>query len=171
MTLRPFHGPKDQTLCTPPELYRGLCHFFQIDPDLDVAASTDNSLCERFFSERDDGLTRSWNCRAFWCNPPFKLAERFVEKARTEYRRAPLAGMMLLPSRTDTRWFASALRDPTISLLFLTGRVRYLRGGEPLKAPFEGSVVLAWGKADRAVTSRSVQQITDLGKLAVACED
>jgi phage N-6-adenine-methyltransferase len=50
---------------------------------LDVAAAAWNAKCERYFTEEDDGLTKPWDVKASWCNPPYSatIIESFVRKA------------------------------------------------------------------------------------------
>ena len=50
---------------------------------LDVAAAKWNYKCERYFTEQDNGLTRDWDAKAAWCNPPYSvnIIQKFVEKA------------------------------------------------------------------------------------------
>ena len=50
---------------------------------LDVAAAPWNAKCDRYFTEKDDGLEQKWDAKAVWCNPPYSasIIEAFVWKA------------------------------------------------------------------------------------------
>lgn len=51
------------------------------DFTIDVAASPENALCERFYTIADDGLAQSWANERVWCNPPFSDCGAWVAKA------------------------------------------------------------------------------------------
>lgn len=72
--------------------------------DLDVCALPENAKCKRYYTPELDGLSQPWDGTC-WCNPPYgRGIGAWVYKARS----ASDAGhtvVMLLPARTDTRWF------------------------------------------------------------------
>lgn len=110
---------------------------------LDVSASVDNACAPRFYTERDDGLRQSWVEDAaggtIWCNPPYSDVNAWVAKAIREH----VAGariVMLLPSRTDTRWFHELLEEPRCSLHFLRRRLTFGNAAHP--APFPSLVAV-----------------------------
>lgn len=178
MSGNPKNGPRDQGLCTPPELFHGLCSYLRIYPTLDVAASDENHMCERWFTEERNGLVQQWR-EDWFCNPPFNNIEAWVVHAHDGAFRDPfgllIRGFMLLPSRTDTMWFAEALasRDTEnpISILFIvadeprkSGRVRFLKNGVPLRSPFEGSLVLVFGQGEQWIESVPLRQLLEMGR-------
>lgn len=109
--------------------------------DLDAAATPENAVCERYFTMEDDGLVQDWGTGRVWCNPPYSAAAEWVEKAYT----ASLTGatvVVLVPSRTDTRWWHSwAVRAEQH---FIKGRLRF--GDAKSSAPFP-SVLLVFRPA------------------------
>ena len=45
-------------------------------------SGADNALCERYWSEYDDALTRDWSLEdRVFCNPPFSLAAEFLAQS------------------------------------------------------------------------------------------
>jgi hypothetical protein len=50
---------------------------------VDVAAAAWNAKCERYFTKEDDALTKDWDAKANWCNPPYSadIIDKFVRKA------------------------------------------------------------------------------------------
>ena len=50
---------------------------------LDVAAANWNHKCDRYLTEEDNALTKDWDAKAVWCNPPYTatVIESFVHKA------------------------------------------------------------------------------------------
>lgn len=71
--------------------------------DLDVAASDGNHKCAKYYTKETDGLANlsHWGGQV-WCNPPYGREIGKWVKACAEYSGP---SVMLLPARTDTRWF------------------------------------------------------------------
>lgn len=68
---------------------------------LDVCALPENAKCKRFFTPEMDGLKQEWT-GVCWCNPPYgRQIGKWVEKAV----KSSATVVMLLPARTDTKWF------------------------------------------------------------------
>lgn len=105
---------------------------------LDAAALPINAKCPLFFAPADDGLSKEWN-GTVWCNPPYgKTVGRWVEKAY----KSSLDGttvVMLLPARTDTRWFHDFVYGKA-TIRFLRGRLKF--GGSKNSAPFPSMVAI-----------------------------
>ena len=89
---------------TPRDLFGRLDAFWHFD--LDAAASDENHLCADYYTKETDGLAHSWAGRRVWCNPPYgRDVARWVEKAYRETRDGVTCVVMLIPARTDTRWY------------------------------------------------------------------
>lgn len=102
---------------------------------LDVAASAENAKCERYYTKEDDGLSKPWKGRV-WCNPPYgREIGKWVEKG---FRCDAASVVMLLPARTDTRWFHDYCMKGEIH--FIKGRVKF--GGAKWNAPFPSMIVV-----------------------------
>lgn len=111
---------------------------------LDVCASADNAKAPSFYTLADDGLSKDWmhdcNGGAIFCNPPYSDIEPFAAKAIAESARGCTI-VMLVPSRTDTRWFHLVLAAQyRCELWFARGRLRF--GDAPSSAPFPSLVVV-----------------------------
>jgi site-specific DNA-methyltransferase (adenine-specific) len=142
---------------TPQELFDGLSA--ELGPfTLDVAASTELHLCEHYFTKGDDGLSRPWFGRV-WCNPPYGRSIRaWIEKATREIHRGRSELVcMLLPARTDTRWFHDLVMLPVVlggpsEVRFLRGRLRFV--GASAGAPF-ASMVVIWRRSSGVTGTRA----------------
>ena len=78
----------------------------EFDFDIDVCASPNNAKCERYFTKEQDGLSRSWGGITCWCNPPYgREVGKWVQKAYLSSKNEGSTVVMLLPARTDTKWF------------------------------------------------------------------
>lgn len=97
--------------------------------NLDVAASGENALCSRYFTEKTNGLIQSWDGFRVWCNPPWSNISPWVEKLIESINHGKLDYcVMLLPLRGDQGWFHELLRHFSIDLTFHEGRIAF---GDP----------------------------------------
>lgn len=98
---------KSDEWSTPDDLYQKLNSEFNFT--LDAAASPENTMCERFYDVETDGLKQDWANETVFVNPPYSQIKKWVEKAVYEVGlwdvNRNCTVVMLLPSRTDTRWF------------------------------------------------------------------
>lgn len=110
---------------------------------LDACAVKENAKCERFFSPEDDGLSKEWT-GTVWCNPPYgRTVGQWVKKAAES--KATI--VMLLPARTDTKWFHDYIYQKA-EVRFIKGRLKF--GGCDNSAPFPSMVVIFRNKEEEA---------------------
>lgn len=120
----------------------------------DLAANNENSIapvyCDDFkpgpiwkkISVADFGFIDSIDGLCF-CNPPYSKGSYFV---KTIYeRKCPT--IMLLPARTDTRWFHDYIYNkPDVRIEFWKGRLKF--SGAKWNAPFPSMLVYMNLKGD-----------------------
>ena len=98
---------------TPIQIYEFAKAYFQIFPELDVASTHENSLCEFHFTEREDGLKQTW-FKDVWMNPPYSKASKWIQKASEENKKNNINIIALLNVTTDTRaWHNFVLSNKT----------------------------------------------------------
>lgn len=121
---------------TPQDLFDRLDAIYHFQTD--VCALPENAKCEHYFTPEQDGLSQDWT-GVCWCNPPYgREIGKWVEKAASSEATV----VMLLPARTDTKWFHDlCLRGGHVS--FLRGRLKF--GGCKNNAPFPSMVVVFGG--------------------------
>lgn len=107
---------------------------------LDVCALPENAKCSNFYTPQMDGLSQPWKGRV-WCNPPYgKEIGQWVRRAylavTTECAEVVV---MLLPARTDTRWFHEYIYGKA-EIRFVKGRLKF--GDSKNAAPFPSMVVI-----------------------------
>lgn len=78
---------------------------------------------------------------AIWCNPPYSVVDRFVAKAICEARQGSPV-VMLVPARTDTQWWLTAI-EAAVEVRLVVGRVRFeqTRGKRGQPAPFPSALL------------------------------
>lgn len=108
---------------------------------LDVCADENNHKCEHYYTKEIDGLSRPW-IGTVWCNPPYgrKICE-WVRRAYISSHIGSATVVMLLPARTDTRWFHEYIYNkPNTEIRFIKGRLKF--GGCKNSAPFPSMIVI-----------------------------
>lgn len=114
---------------------------------LDAAASRGNAKCKTYVDEKANAFLRNWSTyggkgrkhSAVYLNPPYgrKIA-RWIEYALSQSRKHKITVVLLLPARTDTRWFHDFCIQGEVRLL--KGRLHFDDGAEA--APFPNMVVV-----------------------------
>lgn len=87
-----------------------------------------------------DGLLSDWGSSTF-VNPPFKGIEKWAKRS-WEQSRLGKTVVMLIPARTDTRWWHDYCMQAS-EIRFIKGRLTY-EGGKS-NAPFPSCVVVFKG--------------------------
>jgi len=117
--------------------------------DLDPCADPTNTKCANFFTEAEDGLTKNWEGFTSFINPPYgRGIDKWIKKAYEESRKEDTRAVMLIPARTDTKyWHKYVMRADEI--YFVKGRLKF--GSSDNSAPFPSAVVVFDGSNQRQV--------------------
>lgn len=122
-----FTSSKSNEWETPQDLFDKLNTTFHFT--LDPAATDENHKCDKYYTKETNGLTQSWVGEVVFCNPPYgKEIGVWVKKCYDEAMNG-VKIVMLVPARTDTRWFHEYLynkEDVGIRISFLRGRLRFI---------------------------------------------
>ena len=129
---------------------------------LDAAADESNHKLDRWFGPggiAEDALSVDWTGERVWLNPPYSQAKEFLAKAVHEQIMNGVPSCVLVPSRTDTKWFHEyvwsapyCVVHPWVRKLhFLKGRVKFIQQADselhfniqnkPNSAPFPSLVI------------------------------
>ena len=121
---------------TPQDLFDKLNNEFHFT--LDVCATPENAKCDSFYTKEQDGLSQPWK-GVVWCNPPYgKQIGSWVRRGFFASQSGNTV-VMLLPARTDTRWFHEYIYGKA-EIRFIRGRLKF--GGSKNSAPFPSMVVV-----------------------------
>lgn len=74
-----------------------------------------------------------------FCNPPYGSIAKWVEKAYREAQKENTIVVMLIPSRTDTKYFHDFIYHRS-EIRFVKGRLKF--GDSPYNAPFPSMIVI-----------------------------
>lgn len=128
---------------TPLDLYKKLNDEFHFT--LDPCANEFNHKCDNYYTVENDGLKQNWGGQIVFCNPPYgrKIYE-WVKKAYEESQKSNTTVVLLIPSRTDTKYFHEFLyKKENVELRFLKGRLKF--SGSENSAPFPSLVAILGG--------------------------
>lgn len=126
---------------TPTDLFSQLDNEFHFT--LDAASSEKNHKCPKYYSVENSAFDHEWGGETVFCNPPYGRAiADWVRKCSMEANRKNTTVVMLIPSRTDTRWFHDFILGRA-EIRFIKGRLRFETNGVPGgPAPFPSMVVV-----------------------------
>lgn len=121
---------------TPQDLFDELNREFHFT--VDVASNDNNYKIKKHYTEKENGLLQNWDNEVVWCNPPYgKEISKWVEKA---YLSKGIT-VMLLPARTDTKWFHKYIyKEGSVQIRFIKGRLKF--GNSKNSAPFPSMIVI-----------------------------
>jgi site-specific DNA-methyltransferase (adenine-specific) len=134
-----FSSSSDEWV-TPDLLYNKLNEEFKFD--LDPCSTDENAKCIEHFTKEDNGLSKDWRGRRVFCNPPYSEINKWVEKAYYETCKDNTLVVMLIPSRTDTKYFHNFIYNRT-EIRFIKGRLKFSNSKN--SAPFPSMVVIFRG--------------------------
>lgn len=124
---------------TPQDFFDKLNEEFHFD--LDPCATDENHKCDTYFTQEQDGLKQDWDGYTVFCNPPYGRVDTglWVKKCAKEASHCK-AVVMLIPARTDTKWFHQYIYGKAKEIRFVKGRLKF--GGSKDAAPFPSMVVV-----------------------------
>lgn len=139
MNTKVMFSSKNEIWATPQDFYDKLNAEFQFT--LDPCANAENHKCAKYFTATEDGLKQSWKGNRVFCNPPYgrNTTGLWVKKAYDETCDPNTTAVLLLPARTDTRWFHDFILGKA-EVRFVRGRLKF--GDGNTRAPFPSMIVI-----------------------------
>lgn len=135
-----FYSSKTDMWATPQDFFDALDAEFHFT--LDACAVKENAKCAAYYTPEQNGLDQPWTGQV-WCNPPYgRNVGQWVKKAHDTASGGGFV-VMLLPARTDTRWFHDYIYGKT-EVRFIKGRLKF--GSCQNSAPFPSMVVIFGGE-------------------------
>jgi len=165
---------------TPKAIFACLDNEFHFN--FDVCAEPHTTKCSRYWSKKDDALSKYWvddlpievkaNKRKWlWCNPPYSNITPWVKKA-SEAQRNGVGVVMLVMADPSVQWFKNALK--TVSeVRFIHGRISFLdKHGNAVNGNNKGSCIFVFDPCrlgTRHVSFVDRQDMIDRGLAAYGC--
>lgn len=137
MNTNGIFSSKSNEWSTPQDLFDKLDQVFHFT--LDAASTHENAKCKNHFTIEEDGLKQDWT-GTVWCNPPYgREIGKWCKKAYKEFCRGGCTIVMLLPVRTDTKWFHEYVYGKC-EIKFLKKRLKFGNATQP--APFPSMIAI-----------------------------
>lgn len=137
MNTEVMFSSKSDEWSTPQDIYEQLDNEFHFN--LDPCATEENHKCDTFFTQNDDGLSKNWGGYRAFVNPPYSQIKQWVKKCWEESTKPNTIVVMLIPVRTDTRYFHEYINHRS-EVRFIKGRLKF--GDSNNSAPFPSMVVI-----------------------------
>ena len=135
-----FSSNKDNW-STPQEFFNTLNEEFHFT--LDPCSDESNHKCSKYFTKSDNGLRQDWGGEVVFCNPPYgREIYKWVEKCYWEGHKENTVVVMLIPARTDTKYFHDFILNRS-EVRFVKGRLKF--GDAKDAAPFPSMIVVFRG--------------------------
>lgn len=107
---------------------------------LDPSCTKENAKCSKFFTIEDDGLSQDWSNDVVFCNPPYgREIKDWIKKGLDESKKGAVV-VMLIPSRTDTKYWHEYIFGKAAEIRFIKGRLKF--GGATTNAPFPSAIIV-----------------------------
>jgi site-specific DNA-methyltransferase (adenine-specific) len=131
---------KSDEWATPQSFFEELNEEFHFT--LDPCANSENHKCDKWFNKEQNGLSADWGGNVVFCNPPYSEIEKWVAKAFYESRKDNTVVVLLIPARTDTKYFHNYILHRS-EIRFVKGRLKF--GNQKNAAPFPSMVIVFRG--------------------------
>lgn len=139
MNTETMFSSKTDLWATPQDFYDKLNSEFNFT--LNPCATPHNAKCVKFYTKEQDGLRQDWGGNTVFCNPPYgRDIYAWVRKCCMEAQKINTIVVMLIPARTDTRYFHEFIYHKAREIRFIKGRLKF--GGQKNSAPFPSMVVV-----------------------------
>jgi len=105
---------------------------------LDPCASKKNAKCKKFYTKKEDGLSKDWSNEVVFCNPPYNryTMNDWLKKMSSSEAKICVG---LLPARTNTKWFHEYVWGKS-EIRFIRGKLKF--NGYKWQAPFPSMIVI-----------------------------
>ena len=112
----------------------------QFEFTLDACATEANAKCDKYFTAEQDGLAQDWKGHTVFVNPPYgRGIGTWLQKGYQESLQHNTLVVMLIPARTDTKWWHDyVMKAKEVHLV--KGRLKF--GDSENAAPFPSAVVV-----------------------------
>ena len=141
MIIDTMFSSKTDLWATPQEFFDELDAEFHFT--LDPCATPENAKCKKFYTRQENGLQKNWGGGGgiVFCNPPYgREIYKWVKKCYEESKKPGTTVVLLIPARTDTRYFHEFIYHKAREIRLIKGRLKF--GNATASAPFPSMVVV-----------------------------
>ena len=131
-------GNKTDCWNTPQHVVNDVYEFFpnlELDPCCNDKANP-NVKAQRYFDEKDDGLSHSWNADTVFMNHPYSVSKLWVPYAVQQFELHNNEMLLLVKLDVSTKWWQSVSRYPWLAY---NKRLKFGEGTSA--APFQSAMI------------------------------
>lgn len=137
--LKAYHKSLSDERETPTELFERLNTIYNFT--LDPCSTKRNAKCKKYYTKKQDGLSKDWSDEIVFCNPPYSEWQKWVKAVFEHTIGYPKLVVFLLAARTDTKAFHNYLWGSrgrldeayAVRIDFLEKRLIFETNGKPMK--------------------------------------
>lgn len=146
-TIDTMFSKNSDEYSTPIDFYNRLNNIYRFT--LDPASTKENAKCQRYYTIKEDGLNKTWGYENVFLNPPYSQNYKWIQKAYEEAKFNNATVAVLIPSRTDTKYFHDFCLDKEVvsDMFFVKGRLKFNESKNT--APFPSVVVVFKNTLDK----------------------
>jgi len=157
-TQRVMFSSKSAEWETPVDFFIRLDERFKFT--LDPCSTPTNAKCPKYYTMTQDGLSQDWGGQQVFVNPPYgREMKKWVQKSYEESRKPNTTVVMLIPARTDTRYWHDYCMKADL-IYFVKGRLHFKNKmvtdhtgkAKANPAPFPSAVIVFGGNSGGAPT-------------------
>jgi len=123
-TIQAMTSHKNDNWATPNWFVRKLENELHIKFTLDPCTTQEKAKAPNYFTIEDDGLNQSWEGHNVFVNPPYSNNKEWVKKCYEESLKPNTLVVLLIPARTDTRYFHEICMKADL-IYFIKGRIKF----------------------------------------------
>lgn len=98
---------------TPPELIEKILKIEGVKKfDVDTCCTQHNVPAKKHYTEKENGYIQPWG-KLNWCNPPFKFARYWLEKAFSEQQKGN-STWLIIPFRPECKYWSKILNQKAV---------------------------------------------------------
>lgn len=124
--------------CTPDYLFNMLNERFRFT--LDPCCEHNTAKCIKYFTEKDNGLSKEWSGEVVFCNPPYSRGniDKWMKKCYNESLKGTII-VALIPVSSSSKWWHKYVWKHC-DIEFLDHRVKFK--GALHSAPFSNCLAI-----------------------------
>ena len=110
---------------------------------LDPCSTKETAKCKKYYTKEDNGLDKDWSNEVVFVNPPYgREIKDWVKKCSEESKKQNTLIVMLIPARTDTKYFHDYIYHKA-DIRFIKGRLKFVGDQKGSgSAPFPSMLVI-----------------------------
>ena len=144
---------------TPPSVFKSIESTLGISFHTDAASSAENHLCDRYCTDRGNGIEAGLWIGDVWINPPFGDIMPWV-KVAIEYKKngiglSPPSVVLIGPANVSSPWFQFAIDNA--SLFLPSRRIQFWHPKEKPGSPDRDTVIFCFSPRTKTNVVRVIE--------------